>query len=341
MVNVFSNRALLALLVLLVSAGGCTTPRTEVILAVDMDARAALVLDRFNVEVIDPAGISRFANSSVTDLPRTLGISWTQGPLGPFTIRVTGERRGVATITRVARFTFIPQETRVLHITLTGNCATTVCSTTETCAETGCRAWDIQPSELEPWTGTIDRRDGGALPADAGPADANPMRFDAFVVPIDAVVPMPDAFTEMPDAFVDPDAFIEMPDAPDALTSPPDALVIDARAVDACMPMAEVCNLRDDNCNAMVDEGFDLIRDEANCGSCGNVCDLPNASNRCASGMCGVRDCDIGFANCDATAMNGCEVNVNTDALYCRICGNACGGATPLCCRGACAATCP
>ncbi|MFO0644775.1 MAG: MopE-related protein [Polyangiales bacterium] len=57
---------------------------------------------------------------------------------------------------------------------------------------------------------------------------------------------------------------------------------------------SEVCgNMRDDNCNGMVDEGctttpmcptgFDLLNDRNNCGRCGNVCPTGQA---CANGVC-------------------------------------------------------
>jgi hypothetical protein len=340
MVRLATRFALLALVLLTAGSFGCTTPRTEVILAVDLDARAEAMVDRLSVEIIDPSGSSRFANAPVSELPRTLGLSWTQGPLGPFTVRVIGERRNLPLITRMARFTFIRSETRVLRVLLTGSCITQVCSASQTCAESGCRDWEIQPSELEPYTGTFSRPDGGL---DAGPVDAFVPRVDASP---DAFVVPPDAFVVPPDAFVeDPDAFIEPPDAfttPDAFVGSPDAFIApDAFGLDACMPRAEVCNNLDDNCNAMVDETFDLTSDRTNCGMCGNVCNLPNASNRCRLSACEIRSCDMSFEDCDRNAMNGCEVNVTSDAANCRVCGNACGGATPVCCRGACAASCP
>jgi Notch-like protein len=34
----------------------------------------------------------------------------------------------------------------------------------------------------------------------------------------------------------------------------------------------EVCDGRDNDCNGIVDEGFDLMSNVANCGRCGNVC---------------------------------------------------------------------
>jgi hypothetical protein len=48
-------------------------------------------------------------------------------------------------------------------------------------------------------------------------------------------------------------------------------------------PASEVCNNRDDDCDATTDEGFDLTTDAANCGRCGNAC--PDGQ-RCVEGGC-------------------------------------------------------
>ena len=331
--------AALALALATLLAFGCTAPRTEVILAVDLDARAEAMVDRLSVEVIDPTGMSRFATAPISELPRTLGLSWSQGPLGPFTVRVIGERRATPLITRIARFTFVRGETHVLRIVLTGNCIGQACSASQTCAASGCRSWEIEPGEFEPWTGSISRPDGGL---DAGPVDAFTPRFDAWM-PLPDVRIQPDVFADDPDAFIDdPDAFIDDPDAfvnaPDAFVPNPDAA--DPGSLDACMPRPETCNGLDDNCNGAADETFDLNTDRNHCGRCGNACMLPNASDRCRGGMCEIRMCDMAFEDCDRDVTNGCEANVTRDPRNCRVCGNACGGATPLCCRGVCAASC-
>ncbi len=64
--------------------------------------------------------------------------------------------------------------------------------------------------------------------------------------------------------------------------------------------------------------------------SCGAAClgrvdctALPNvASATCGAGACGITTCDPGFADCDGSAANGCEVNLNANTT----CGATCGG---------------
>jgi hypothetical protein len=54
-----------------------------------------------------------------------------------------------------------------------------------------------------------------------------------------------------------------------------------------CKATPEVCNGRDDDCDSLMDEGFDLMTDRVNCGQCGIVC---NAETQiCKSGSCQAR----------------------------------------------------
>jgi Notch-like protein len=57
----------------------------------------------------------------------------------------------------------------------------------------------------------------------------------------------------------------------------------------------EICNNADDDCNNMVDDGFDLQGDEANCGECGNTCTNDFGTNTCTTGNC-VPTCTNGAA---------------------------------------------
>jgi hypothetical protein len=76
----------------------------------------------------------------------------------------------------------------------------------------------------------------------------------------------------------------------------------------------EVCagDGADEDCDGLVDEGFDLQTDEQNCGMCGNVCVALNGTNECLSGEC-TPTCSFGYLSCDGIPENGCEAARNTN----------------------------
>jgi hypothetical protein len=47
--------------------------------------------------------------------------------------------------------------------------------------------------------------------------------------------------------------------------------------------------------------------DVAHCGSCGNACNLQNATAACPAGSCTITSCSAGFFDCDGQASSGCE----------------------------------
>jgi hypothetical protein len=69
----------------------------------------------------------------------------------------------------------------------------------------------------------------------------------------------------------------------------------------------EVCNGTDDDCDTMIDEGFDLSIDMANCGSCGNACTNAHGTTTCDQGAC-VYTCDLGALDCNGDPDDGCEI---------------------------------
>jgi hypothetical protein len=70
----------------------------------------------------------------------------------------------------------------------------------------------------------------------------------------------------------------------------------------------ETCNGRDDDCDTLIDEGFNLTNDPRNCGSCGNICALANVtSNVCIASTCRIGACAANWWNVDGLDPNGCE----------------------------------
>ena len=74
----------------------------------------------------------------------------------------------------------------------------------------------------------------------------------------------------------------------------------------------EVCNSLDDDCDGIIDNGFNLMADPNNCGTCANICVNPNGSTTCNGGVC-TPICSFGWVSCDSNPNNGCEVNLNTN----------------------------
>jgi Cys-rich repeat protein len=77
-----------------------------------------------------------------------------------------------------------------------------------------------------------------------------------------------------------------------------------------------------------------------NCGACGRVCSFANAASTCAAGTCALGTCNMGFGNCNGSAADGCETNLNTSTLSCGACGRVCT-AGQACLNGSCVAACP
>ena len=70
----------------------------------------------------------------------------------------------------------------------------------------------------------------------------------------------------------------------------------------------EVCDGLDNDCDDLVDEGFDLSSDVAHCGACDAACpDAERGHVACLDGACAVDGCDAGFHDLDGELANGCE----------------------------------
>jgi hypothetical protein len=101
------------------------------------------------------------------------------------------------------------------------------------------------------------------------------------------------------------------------------------------------CSAGFGNCNGVLSDGCETntTTSPTNCGGCNTVCSLANATAGCAASMCTIASCNAGFANCDGTASNGCERNLNSDTSNCGACGNVCS-AGQLCSAGVCVTSC-
>jgi hypothetical protein len=78
-------------------------------------------------------------------------------------------------------------------------------------------------------------------------------------------------------------------------------------------------------------------RDDVDCGA------PPNATAVCLGGSCSLT-CATGYADCDASASNGCEIDTGSDSAHCGACFMSCpvppGAVNATCVAGACRPVC-
>jgi len=67
---------------------------------------------------------------------------------------------------------------------------------------------------------------------------------------------------------------------------------------------------------------IDTQSDVNNCGACGAVCDIPNASEKCTDGVCTLTLCEPGWVNLNTTPDDGCEYACTPSASGAEECGN-------------------
>ena len=117
-----------------------------------------------------------------------------------------------------------------------------------------------------------------------------------------------------------------------------------ANSVQACQGAACVimsCSPGFSDCDKTPANGCEVsvAGDIMNCGGCGNACPVPvNAAASCANAQCGVGQCKFGFADCNKSINDGCEVDLLT-VRDCGLCGNVCAApanATAGCKAGVC-----
>lgn len=110
-------------------------------------------------------------------------------------------------------------------------------------------------------------------------------------------------------------------------------------AASACA-VGEMCAVGLGDCDQNVGNGCEVntTNNVNHCGGCGVACSTNHGVPTCAGGACGIT-CDAGFADCDRSASNGCEVDTRASVAHCGMCGRACSlpNATAVCAAGACA----
>jgi hypothetical protein len=113
-----------------------------------------------------------------------------------------------------------------------------------------------------------------------------------------------------------------------------------ANATAACVAGAcavATCNAGFGDCDGNAANGCetDTRSSASHCGGCGMACgERPNSLLGCVAARC-VLACLAGYADCDADATNGCEVDTRTSVANCGSCGRAC---RPANATGACVA---
>jgi len=91
------------------------------------------------------------------------------------------------------------------------------------------------------------------------------------------------------------------------------------------------------DCNMNLADGCETqLGTIANCASCGNACNFPNAFSSCVGGACQITGCFSGWSNCDSNTANGCEVQHGVAQNSCgsaEFLGTFCGDTNcgPLC----------
>jgi len=118
----------------------------------------------------------------------------------------------------------------------------------------------------------------------------------------------------------------------------------------------ELCDGVDNDCNGVVDDGFDLMSDLNNCGGCSMLCYHPFAASSCDMGVCSMGACLPDFFDTNMQASDGCEAycqktnggveicdgrdndcngliddNVAPPTIVCRSQGSICQGIVPVC----------
>lgn len=118
-------------------------------------------------------------------------------------------------------------------------------------------------------------------------------------------------------------------------------------------PLGTVCDTASGSCipgcatSATCPSSFECCAKECvnpssnvdHCGACETPCKPVGGSGKCEAGVCKVDKCDLGLADCNGSASDGCETTPGVDPLHCGACNNACpepANAAATCVNGNC-----
>ncbi|MBU0550240.1 DUF1565 domain-containing protein, partial [Myxococcota bacterium] len=88
------------------------------------------------------------------------------------------------------------------------------------------------------------------------------------------------------------------------ICAPPEGLRCDVEPGPVAL---EICDGFDNDCDGVVDNGFDLNSDPNHCGACNLSCAQPHAEMGCAARRCAFLSCDEGFVDANNNIEDGCE----------------------------------
>lgn len=164
-----------ALALCLFLAACSSEPLTELLVVsrTDLDVPSELDAIRFVVRDAsdrdEKTALRALATSA--DLPAVFAIvQRTADGDGPLVIEAIGERDGEEVLRRTARVSFVAGRAMTFRLDLLGACMDVDCGDDETCGESGCRAVDVDDSELEEWPPS--ELDGGRPTPRDGAIDA-------------------------------------------------------------------------------------------------------------------------------------------------------------------------
>jgi hypothetical protein len=84
------------------------------------------------------------------------------------------------------------------------------------------------------------------------------------------------------------------------------------------------------DCDGTASNGCETdVTSIANCGTCGTACGYAHAGAACTSGNCVMGACDSGYANCNASTVDGCEINTTSNPANCGACAASCATQYP------------